>query len=291
MSLLTKCYGNATGPLGFPMRDQVARELETALKEQPEEVKSQFSCEIDGKAVPGYVRACKAPAKADVQEGERTDISLISTETFDRDGEVVLAAGLSFKGYLKNPIVPFNHDYHVLPVGRSLWVKRSKNADPKLNGFLAKTKYLSKPAGWTGDWLPDAVFSVIQQGVMQGKSIGFVPIEVRRPSDRELKARPELEEAGARIIAKAAVFEYSVASIAANPDALATAVAKSQSQGYTLPDSILSMLGLYLPDNRGLEELLADATEPDNGLSLPSLKGMRTPADVEQDARKVAGLS
>src|SRR5262245_35579813 len=110
-------YGGATGPLGFPLTDRQAGRLEQLLKALPR----------DGEAA--YRRVSKAAATSELNAGERSDVSWITTEALDRDGEIVLAAGMNDSLFAENPIVTLNHSYFAPPVGRSLWRKRVRDGD------------------------------------------------------------------------------------------------------------------------------------------------------------------
>ena len=92
-----------------------------------------------------------------------------------------------------NPIVTMNHAYCQPPVGRSLWRKRAK--DGPLAGIKAKTQYPKKPDAWPNDdWHPDSVLQLIQAGMLQGKSVGFVRLKSHAPSSHEIAANPALAE-------------------------------------------------------------------------------------------------
>ena len=88
-----------------------------------------------------------------------------------------------------NPIVTMNHAYGQPPVGRSVWRKRAR--DGPLVGVKAKTQYPKRPDGWTGDWMPDTVLALIQAGMLQGKSVGFVRLKSHAPSSHEIAADPD----------------------------------------------------------------------------------------------------
>jgi len=93
MNPLSQHYGKAEGPLGFPMTDEGARQLEALLKVQPKE---------DGY---DYRRAFLAKSVSELQPGERADVSWISEESVDRDREVVLASGMDDSPFKLNPLV------------------------------------------------------------------------------------------------------------------------------------------------------------------------------------------
>ena len=64
------------------------------------------------------------------------------------------------------------------PVGRSLWRKRVKDGD--LLGIKKKKQYPAKPDSWAlgSPWPPDKVLPLVSAGLLNGKSIGFLPLKV-----------------------------------------------------------------------------------------------------------------
>lgn len=247
---LSKAYGDCIGPLGFPMKSSTAKAMEKLLKEQPDECK-EISTEIrleDGttQEVKGYGRKVSFPVKFEFDKDERADVSLITSNAKDRDMEVMLPGGGDFKEFKQNPVVPFAHRYDQLPVGRSLWMKRVKpKGGQGPDGWLGKTQYTSQPPGWKGDWFPDAVFHFITEGVLRGKSIGFIPMKMHKPIPEEIEKRPELAEVR-WVIETWKALEYSVAPVQSNPDAVVVQVAKMKDAGIKVPDEILEEMGLML---------------------------------------------
>lgn len=171
-------------------------------------------------------------AELRVEADKREVLAIISTDSIDRDGEIVLPKGLKKKNYAGNSVVFYNHDYqNSLPIGKSLWVKE---ADGKL---LAKT-YISDKTQFARD-----VFALMQDGVLNAFSIGFISRSSSAPTEKEVKARPEWK--GAKTIHREwELLEYSVVGIPSNPEALALAVSKGVS-----PDTIK-----FLSTENSLEE-------------------------------------
>jgi hypothetical protein len=143
-------------------------------------------------------------------------------------------------------VVAFNHQHNQLPVGRAAWVTRSKSTNPHKDGWSAKTIYHTRPDSWKGDWLPDAIFHMLQSGGLKGKSLGFLPLEGRRPEEKDLRARPELAKAHF-IVTKWHAVEYSVTPVQANPDAVVTAVRKCFDAGMGFDVGLLEKMGLFIP--------------------------------------------
>lgn len=193
---------------GLRMEEGAARKLDEVMKTASSEA------EYKRKAVPVIGEDFTLDA------GTRSDISMITTDSIDRDGEVVVPGGIDTRNY--NGVVTFAHTYDALPVGRCLWIK------PKDNGLLAKTMYAPKPTAWGDEqWFPDAVLSLMQMDppTCTGKSIGFIRMEAHGPTPDEIRARPELANCWL-ITDKAVLIEYAVAPVPCNPDAEMIAISK-----------------------------------------------------------------
>lgn len=237
-AILKKQFGDATGPLGFPMRSEDARELETLMESRSAEVKNL-----------GIQRAVCMTKASSFDDGEHADVSFVTTDSLDRDKEVVLQSGIDWKQFRKNPIVTFAHMYDCLPTGKSLWVKAdTKNGK---DGWLAKTKYTTRPPTdlWPADepWFPDAVWHFVKSGDLPGKSLGFLVLSARAPTEKEIKARPELASCRC-VFDKTMVLEYAVAPVQSNPDAIVQQVSKCRKSGVAVPDRMLDALGMMVPD-------------------------------------------
>ena len=131
MKDLLTAYGSE-GPLGFPMTDKQAKHLDSLLKQLPKE--KEFA----------YKKTVFSKAATELNPGERSDVSWISTEAVDRYKHVVFAKGMNDSQFALNPIVTLNHNYTKRPIGRSLWRKFVKDGDTR--GIKAKTVYPPKPA-------------------------------------------------------------------------------------------------------------------------------------------------
>lgn len=192
------------GPFGLKMKEEQAVSLESLIKSLPKE-RNKIS---------------RKAAVAETSEvGERSDVSIISTDSVDRQGEVVLAPGVDPSHYLKNPVVCWNHQYEIPPVGQCLWLKHFNDK------IKAKTLYASTEFG-------QEIFTLTQEGILKGKSIGFITLEVRDPLPDELSLRPEWK--GVTIISKSLLLEFSCCGIPMNQDALVEMVSKGMTSEKTL---------------------------------------------------------
>lgn len=225
------CYGPTEGPLGFPMLDKAARALDELLKKLPRTAEYEYR----------HALVTKAPTE--LNPGERSDVSWISTESVDRTGEVVRARGMNDAQFQGNPLVTLGHAYHMPPVGKSLWRRRVR--DGKLVGIKAKTQYPERPDSWPTDepWTPDKVFALVQAGLLQGKSIGFLPTKVHVPDDKEVAANGWDRDVRL-VIDEWLLLEYACVFLPANQDALVEAVSKGD---LDLPPALSDALGVRLP--------------------------------------------
>jgi len=204
-------YGTTFGPIGLPMTDTQAFALESLIASNP-------GCDPEPK------RMTTADAQQLLADGDRSDISWISTEAMDRQKEVVLASGLDDSHYKMNPVVTLNHNYDVQPVGKSMW--RKKVTNELRRGILAKTFYPPRPATWSGEWPSDQAFALIQSGLMCAKSVGFLTLASRPPTEADLRSRPEW--AGCRrIVSKWLLLEYCCTWLPVNQEAIVAACSKS----------------------------------------------------------------
>ena len=218
----SKHYGDTEGPLGFPMTDKSAQAVAAILRELPQSKEYE------------YRKTVMPQAATELNPGQRSDVSWISTQAVDRANEVVLAQGMDDSQFAQNPIVTLCHAYQMPPVGKSLWRKRIR--DGSTLGIKAKTIYPMQPASWppSETWMPDKVFALVQAGLVSGKSIGFLPLKVRPASTAEMQQNRWPE--GVLVIEKWLLLEYACCWLPENQEAIVEEVSKS----LTLPAGVLS---------------------------------------------------
>lgn len=202
-----KSFGTCIGPLDFPMSDEGARDLETKLE--------------SGEYSP--FRFAKSDAYESFSENERSDISVITDGSIDKEGEVIDPDSIDFTEFRKNPVVAFNHNYDLPPVGKSIWQKKTNV------GWKAKTQFNSRPKEHPEKeaWFPDTLFHMIKSGSMRGKSIGGA-MKMRQPTQEDAdRLGFELSKCK-RISEKIEIWEYSVCPIGVNNNAIVQAISKSE---------------------------------------------------------------
>ena len=191
-------------------------------------------------AVAGTLRSCGLQADAisikrsvaardveSLEPGSRTAIQMVSTRHIDRDGDVVLPAGMLFDEFKKSNMQVFwNHDYGEL-IGSDDWVKRTPD------GIQALTRYADTGEGTRAN----IVFALKQQGHLKTNSIGFAILSAVNSSQREfdkalagiMRKWPDMEtdrDNIGRIIDKAMMIEHSDVGVPANVNATLITAAK-----------------------------------------------------------------
>lgn len=195
---------------GFQLPEALARKIDDLSRDLPKE----FT----------YRRIARKADSFTLDAGERTDVSLITTDALDREGEVILPAGGDWRDY--NRVVTFAHRYDQLPAGSNWWIRA------RGNGLVAKTHYPDRPKDWgSAPWLPSAILHLMQQPVptCTGKSIGFLPLNVRAATKDEIVKRPQIKNAP--VIDRWIGVEYAVVPVPCNPEAEMQAVAKGMELG------------------------------------------------------------
>ncbi|VTR96800.1 HK97 family phage prohead protease [Tuwongella immobilis] len=200
--------GWGEGPLGFPMEDGVARVVESVMKSLP------------GDLAYRYRKMTILEPTLAVDADIRGDISWITTEEPDREGDIVEPGGLDDSQYRVNPVVTWNHDYALPAVGYAAWWRVGESGGRR--GVLAKTVYPRRPADWTAPrWAPDDCFELVRAGLLRGKSIGFLPLQVRAPSAAEIRADSRLARVRHRI-ERWLLLEYACCALPVQPYAVVT---------------------------------------------------------------------
>jgi HK97 family phage prohead protease len=131
---------------------------------------------------------------------------ILSDETPDRYGDVIMADGWTLDNFKKNPIALFGHSSS-FPIGtwKGLHVK-----DGALRGNLQLA-----PAG-TSERI-DEIRKLVEAGILRAVSVGFVPIEKKTIDERADGMFGPFK------YLKQELVETSLVSIPANPNALAIA--------------------------------------------------------------------
>jgi hypothetical protein len=165
--------------------------------------------------------ACKAACEAagiEYLEGyeERVIEYTLSDETVDRDGDIIVQAGIDLSNYVKNPVVLPFHDSRTFPVGNfiKLWVDVTSKS---LKGWILFPDDRVDTSG-----MSDRAFRFAKSRIMRAGSIGFRGREVKFPTKEERGLLGMLDYGV--IFSKTELMEFSLCPVPSNPNALSNAV-------------------------------------------------------------------
>jgi HK97 family phage prohead protease len=136
--------------------------------------------------------------------GARQVAAIVSTQTTDRMGDIIVQAGISLDNFRRSPTVLWQHDADH-PIARAV--------DIGLSGGKLHALVQFPDAGVSAK--SDETYGLIKAGVINSTSIGFQPLEAE-PID------PQKPYGGRRFL-KSELIEFSFVSAAANPQAVITA--------------------------------------------------------------------
>lgn len=162
--------------------------------------------------------------------------AVITSETIDRDGEVLIPSGMNSKEFDRNPTLFWNHDY-AEPVGKAVGSLKRKERE-----IVADFVFAKRPDGYAGEFFPEVAAALVGQGIVSGVSVGYVPEEggVRMATDID---RKKYGGSVSRIFSRWKLLEVSLAPLQANPEALITAVKK----GLCSPIGAKRWFGIEVP--------------------------------------------
>jgi HK97 family phage prohead protease len=135
---------------------------------------------------------------------DESHVFILSDETRDRYGDIVMASGWQLAAFRKNPVALYAHDSSALPIGR--W--RNVQVDGKK---LIGTLELAEAGTPAATPTVEAIRSLLDQNILKSVSVGFLPLEAE-PLDKENPWD------GLRVT-KAELVECSLVPVPANPSA------------------------------------------------------------------------
>ena len=138
----------------------------------------------------------------------------ISAATIDRDFEVLLPSGMVADAFNRSGMLFWNHDYD-RPIGFPVRGALKAGAADIIDRFT----FLKRPSGHEGTWHPDYVRAVVDQahalGRSVGVSVGFIPLEGRHPTGKDLQRWPGVQ----MVFTKWSLLEWSIAPVQSNQEA------------------------------------------------------------------------
>ena len=162
--------------------------------------------------------------------------AVITAETIDRDGEVLIPSGMNSKEFDRNPTLFWNHDY-AEPVGKAVGPLKRKERE-----IVADFVFAKRPDGYAGEFFPEVAAALVGQGIVNGVSVGYVPEDggTRRATEVD---RKKYGGNVSTIFSRWKLLEVSLAPLQANPEALITAVKK----GLCSPVGAKRWFGIEVP--------------------------------------------
>lgn len=185
------------------------------------------TADTDGEPV-GLVKATSCTPSyiepKDIGGEERVIAWTVSTESRDRDGDRIKVAGWELTNFRKSPVVMWNHDYGLAPIGRA--IKVWKDFSGPTGSRLRMLKQFT-PEGMNP--LADTVFEMAKNGFLNSASVGFIPKEFEKDPDMDEDDR-QRHIFGGFLFKKQELLESSVVPIPSNP----TAIQEARSIGINL---------------------------------------------------------
>lgn len=133
--------------------------------------------------------------------------AVVSTESVDLDLEVIVLDGLDIKYYERNPKFLFEHDPD-MRIGSCVFC--AKDGDK----LVADLKF-------DDDEFSGMVYKRYRESKLTDFSIGFLPIEVREPTEKD---KEKYGDDVRRVVSKSRLIEISAVSIGANQEAVAVEI-------------------------------------------------------------------
>lgn len=183
--------------------------LERCIDEGGDEEECHLIWEDEGeKSVSGR----RLKHKTHASPSESGMMFILSDDTPDRMGDVIVAEGWDLTNFRKNPVALFNHNPDfVIGMWKSLWIEGNS-----LRGHLQLA-----PEGTSARI--DEIRKLVDAGILRATSVGF------RPIDSE--PRKSSEPIGGVTYKRCELIETSLVAVPANPNALAVAKSLRVSPG------------------------------------------------------------
>lgn len=154
----------------------------------------------------GWQRGEFSTKSGSINRKDRTLEATVSTDSIDRDGEVILPKAFTNRldTYRKNPVLLWNHNPFEPPIGKALEVTVGETSMDARFQFMSSGKSA----------IADQVFAAFDEGILTSFSVGF----------RVFDMQPGEQKSGEQIkpptITDAELIEISAVTIPANTEAL-----------------------------------------------------------------------
>lgn len=141
--------------------------------------------------------------KDSIDEAKREVAAVISTETKDRDKDIIIQSGWHLKNFRKTPSVLFGHNHYIPLIGKSVKI----GVEGKK--LISVTKFATHE-------FAEQIFRLYVEDFMRAWSVGFRPMKAEWLDDEKpWDGRKFLEQE---------LLEHSAVNVGSNPEALTNAL-------------------------------------------------------------------
>lgn len=130
-----------------------------------------------------------------------------STDSRDRQGDIIVQQGWRTADFMKNPVILWGHNYYETPIGKAVEIAI------KPDSLDAKIQFVPESI----DPFAGKVAKLVAQGYLKTVSVGFTVYKSEPLNSDDLKQRPEMKY-GQRLYGD--LLEISIVPVPANPEAL-----------------------------------------------------------------------
>lgn len=166
--------------------------------------------------------------------------AVISTDTVDRVGDLLIPAGCRIENFRKNPVVLWAHGLE--GIGRPIGTSR----DPDGNLAVSISKHAVEATSWFSQSSLEAaqIFELIDEGIVRATSVRETPIKSY--------VRHDPEEGDVLVVEEWDLEEWSWCAVGINPDAVAKTLHRNRLGGQPISKAILKSLNAVSPTLRRL---------------------------------------
>lgn len=157
---------------------------------------------------------------------------LASTSVIDRMGDSIDQSGWDLSNYKMNPVMPWAHNYSILPVAKATSIEVTDK------GLEAEFEFASAE----GNPMAQQVKTLYDEGFLNAVSVGFIPLQ-----------------RNGNVITKSELLEISFVPVPANQEALRLAI-KSIDDDENLNDENRTLLKELIEKGEVADELSAEET-------------------------------
>lgn len=207
----------------------------------------------------------------EIDDENRTFTAIASDDSTDRHGESIKQDGWDLENFIKNPVVPWGHDYYMPPVAKAIeigMVEGKLMFKPKFASIEELSEDPSNPSDWAK--FVDTIFRMYKGGYLRAFSVGFIPKEME--GDTFIKQE---------------LLEVSAVTVPSNPNALALAF----KEGVIDESERKILIKTYEAQIKGLTELGKVKNNDSQEFEMEEVKQLIADAVTELKEAQATGLA